>query len=301
MSQYLTEKKQPTYQYTDFLATTLAKIYPFLKLETIGYSWAGRNLYTLTIGNPKDCVLYTAATHGSEWITTLVLYRFIEDLCHHLRADTLFSSIRLEPLFKEKGVTFLPVVNPDGVEINLLGYMSAGNFDSLVATAAKGQYQTWNANARGVDLNHNFDARWQDIKKMELNHGINAPAPHQFGGPFPESELETYALTKLCRERKFSSAFALHAQGEEIYYKFEDYDPPKAELMAKVLAASSGYALVTQEGLASYGGFKDWFIEEFERPAFTIELGKGQNPLPLETLDPIYNGIYEMLLLGLLF
>lgn len=301
MSQYLTEKKNPTYQYTDFLANTIAKVYPFVSLETIGYSWAGRNIYALTIGNRDDRVLYTAATHGSEWLTTLVLYRFLEDLCRHYRAGTAFSSIRLDTLFQEKGATFVPVVNPDGVEINLTGYMGAGTFDSLVEAAAKDGCTTWNANARGVDLNHNFDARWDDLKNMEQKHGIICPAAKQYGGPAPESELETYALTKYCREHHFSSAFALHSQGEEIYYKFEDYDPPKADLMAKVLSASSGYALVMQEGLASYGGFKDWFIREFNHPAFTVEIGRGQNPLPIDLLDQIYHQISEMLLLGILF
>lgn len=301
MSQYLTEKKKPVFQYTDFLANTLSKVYPFVSLETIGYSWAGRNLYALTIGNRDNRVLYTAATHGSEWLTTLVLYRFLEDLCRHYRAGTAFSSIRLDSLLEEKGATFIPVMNPDGVEINLMGYMGAGSFDTLVESIAKDSTSTWNANARGVDLNHNFDARWEDLKQMEQEKGITAPAPRQYGGPSPESELESYALAKYCREHYFSSAFALHSQGEEIYYKFEDYDPPKAELMAKVLSASSGYALVQQEGLASYGGFKDWFIKTFCRPAFTIEIGRGENPLALDLLDQVYQQVYEMLLLGMLF
>ncbi len=301
MSQYLTEKKYPTYQYTDFLANTLAKVYPFLELETIGYSWAGRNLYAITIGNRDNRVLYTGATHGSEWLTSLVLYRFLEDLCQHYRSGRPFSSIRLQPLFAEKGATFLPVLNPDGVEINLNGCQGAGSFDYLVETTAANDYANWNANARGVDLNHNFNARWEDLRNMEREKGIDAPGPRQYGGPSPESELETYALTKYCRDNDFTAAFALHSQGEEIYYQFEDYDPPKAELMAKILSASSGYALVRQEGLASYGGFKDWFISTFNRPAFTIELGLGKNPLPLDMLHQIYEQVYEMLLLGILF
>ena len=51
------------------------------------------------------------------------------------------------------------------------------------------------------------------------------------------------------------------------------------------------------EGLASLGGFKDWFIGEFNRPGFTVELGKGQNPLPMSDLDDIYCRVEEMLTL----
>ena len=53
--------------------------------------------------------------------------------------------------------------------------------------------------------------------------------------------------------------------------------------MAEVLASSSGYRLSRQQGLASHGGMKDWFIREFSRPGFTVELGKGVNPLPLSS------------------
>lgn len=301
MSQYLTEKKNPSYQYTDFLANTISKVYPFVELETIGYSWAGRNIYALTVGSKENRVLYTAALHGSEWLTTLVLYRFLEDLCRHYRAGKPFSSIQLDSLFREKGAAFIPVANPDGVEINLTGYMGAGTFDTLVESAAKDGYSSWNANARGVDLNRNFDASWEEMKHKDEPESLLAPALKQYCGPSTESELETYALTKYCRENFFSAAFALHSPGEEIYYQCDNFNPPKSELMAKVLSASSGYALVRGEGPASYGSFKNWFIREFNKPAFQIQAGQGENPLPLDFLDQIYDQVSEMLLLGFLF
>lgn len=38
----------------------------------------------------------------------------------------------------------------------------------------------------------------------------------------------------------------------------------------------------------SYAGYKDWFIQDFRQPGFTVELGQGVNPLPLEQFDEIY-------------
>ncbi|NLA77634.1 MAG: gamma-D-glutamyl-meso-diaminopimelate peptidase, partial [Clostridiales bacterium] len=76
--------------------------------------------------------------------------------------------------------------------------------------------------------------------------------------------------------------------------------PERSYLMAKILAASSEYKLVKNEGLCSHGGFKDWFIEEFSRPAFTVEMGLGKNPLPLSDFEDIYKKIEEMLLLSVL-
>ena len=69
-------------------------------------------------------------------------------------------------------------------------------------------------------------------------------------------------------------------------------------MMAKILADSCPYTLVTNAGLASHGGFKDWFIEDFGRPGFTLEIGKGENPLPPSDLYAIYDKLYELFLLS---
>lgn len=68
--------------------------------------------------------------------------------------------------------------------------------------------------------------------------------------------------------------------------------------MARILSCSSGYTVSSPEGLACGGGFKDWFVEKFRRPAFTVEVGKGRNPLPIEALDGIYEKLREMLVLA---
>ena len=67
--------------------------------------------------------------------------------------------------------------------------------------------------------------------------------------------------------------------------------------MAQIMAASSGYALDVPSPIATGGGFKDWFIKEFERPAFTVEIGLGENPLPISELDSIYKAVREMMIL----
>ena len=68
-------------------------------------------------------------------------------------------------------------------------------------------------------------------------------------------------------------------------------------MMAHILADACGYRLADPEGLAVGGGFKDWFIETFDRPAFTVECGRGRNPLPLSDLGPLYRRLREMLVL----
>ena len=69
--------------------------------------------------------------------------------------------------------------------------------------------------------------------------------------------------------------------------------------MAEIMSSVSGYALDTPTGLAVGGGFKDWFIIRFRRPAFTVEVGLGENPLPTENIEKIYNDLLEMMVLSI--
>ena len=151
-----------------------------------------------------------------------------------------------------------------------------------------------------MDLNHNFDAGWTALHEQERAAGILGPAPTRYGGPHPESEPETAALVRLCRATPFRLVLALHTQGEEIYWRYGDRTPPRSRMMAEVLAASSGYTVASPEGLAAHGGFKDWFINTFARPGFTLEMGKGRNPLPLTDFEQLYAKAREMLLIAAL-
>ena len=70
--------------------------------------------------------------------------------------------------------------------------------------------------------------------------------------------------------------------------------------MAQILASSSGYALSEPEGIASHGGLKDYFIQKYRRPGFTIEVGRGKNPLPPSDAPAIYEKIREMMTLAMI-
>jgi g-D-glutamyl-meso-diaminopimelate peptidase len=52
------------------------------------------------------------------------------------------------------------------------------------------------------------------------------------------------------------------------------------------------------EGVASYAGYKDWFIQDWRRPGYTIEVGLGKNPLPISQFNKIYADNLNMLLLS---
>ena len=50
---------------------------------------------------------------------------------------------------------------------------------------------------------------------------------------------------------------------------------------------------------SGYAGYKDWFILQFDLPGYTIEVGKGTNPLPLSQFDEIYRDNVGILALGM--
>ncbi len=272
--------------------------YGFLTRDTIGESRCTRPIDLLCIGNRKKQVLFTAAYHGMEWITTLLLLKFTDELCFSVMTGKSMCGIRVGSFLNQRGLAIVPCINPDGVEIQINGAASAGEYYDTVMKASGGNTSRWQSNAAGVDINHNFSANWDALKKLEIENGINAPSPTRYGGEFPESEPESRSIASYCRTGNIEHALAFHSQGEEIYWDFGNYHDTEALKMAKIMAHSSGYKIAQPEGLACGGGFKDWFVEKFRRPAFTVEVGLGKNPLPSSDLDSIYNKIREMLTLA---
>lgn len=274
--------------------------YRFLAAAPIGRSVLGRSLWGLTLGSGRERVLMAAAFHGQEWLTSLICLRLCEEICNALRNRRDLDGWDLHRALAGRCLVFIPLVNPDGVQIALRGADSAGEFAAMVHAAGGDEQGRWQANARGVDINHNFNAGWEELQQEEKKRGICGPCARQWGGPAPESEPETRALTALCSRGDFRHVVALHSQGEEIYWQYGERTPPSAKLMAMVMASASGYAVAAPGGLAAHGGFKDWFIKETGRPGFTIELGKGKNPLPITEFEDMYLKAREMLMIALM-
>lgn len=274
--------------------------FDFVKCKKIGKSVLNRNLISLSVGCEKNQVLWLGAFHGMEWITGVIILKFFKNLCYHIKNDEKIFGVDIKKSLQERGLMVVPFVNPDGIEISISGSEAAENYKSLAEKFEKNSDKFWQANARGVDLNHNYNAGWDLLKKMEISNGITSPASTRFGGEFPESEPETQAIVNLCRKFNFEYAVAFHSQGEEIYWNFGEKIPKNSRHIANKLALSSEYNLSEPEGLAVGGGFKDWFITEFNKPAFTVEVGKGKNPLPISEFDSIYQKIEKMLYISAL-
>lgn len=284
------------------LCVALCCRYPSLRLATLGTSVLGHDLPALVLsGHPAGeirRVLIAAAFHGQEWLTALCALRLCEELCLAEKSRLPLCGFPVSKALRQRQIWIVPMVNPDGVEIARYGSRAAGEYAPFAAASGADVPGLWQANARGVDINHNFNAGWEEMQALAAAAGKTVPGPRQYSGALPESEPETRALTDLCRRYTFRHVVALHSQGEEIYWRYDPWTPPQSRFIAQVLGAASGYTVADPEGLASHGGFKDWFIRCFQRPGFTIELGKGQNPLPLADFEEIYEKAREMLVLS---
>lgn len=287
----------PDYKTRQEIINELCDKYSFIKHSYAGKSVCGRCIDVLHIGNTKNRVLYCGGFHGSEYLTILALLKFLEECAESVKNNVSSEEYNIGDSLKIRGLTIVPCVNPDGVEIALNGSDSALGYKPLVEKVCNNT-DKWQANARGVDINHNFNAGWCELKQRELSRNIKSPSPTRFGGNCPESEPETKALTRLCRTIDFERAVALHSQGREIYCSFGKNTPVLSFRLASMFSEASGYNIAFPEEIATGGGFKDWFIEKFRKPALTIEMGLGENPLPLSAFEEEYKIMRNILCLG---
>lgn len=289
-----------TYSVYENLIKELNDRYECLKITTCGKSLLGKGIFAFVIGEGKKNVVYVGGTHGVEWLTSLLLLKFAENLAIACENEEMLSGFDIKDILENKKLIIIPELNPDGIEIAIKGASACGKYKESDYEICKGDFSYWSANGRGVDINHNFNADWYALREAEKEAGINSPAPTRYGGLFPESEPETAAITRLCRRIPVEMLITFHSQGEEIFYEYGKNTPEKALHIAKIFSALTDYTLVKNEGLYSSGGLKDWFIEEFSRPAFTVEIGKGKNPLPLEDVEGIYEKLESMMVVGLM-
>lgn len=279
--------------------SSILKKHPFAKSFFIGKSVLGRKISVLCIGNPVGSVLFAGATHGSEWLTGLVLFRFFDEVCEAFEKGEKLCGINVSKAIGNRGFSVIPVFNPDGVEINLIGSKGAFSSARQIERLSKGDYVHWNANARGVDINHNFGAGWQELREEERKNRIFGPAPGKYGGPRAFSEPETRAVCGFCSTFDIKRLYSFHSQGEEVYWYYGRKTPIISRDIAEEFAKTCGYKTAFPSGMASRGGFKDWYIERFGRPGFTVEIGKGENPLPLSDFEEIYQKLKPALVKAL--
>lgn len=281
----------------------MKKKYSFLKIGNIGYSVLGKPIPYIQLGSGKKEVMYVGSFHANEWITSMLLMKFIENYCVEYENNGFLYGYSVKEIFNNTSIYIIPMLNLDGVDL-VTGVINqnTGIYNQFKDISLKFPGipfpNGWKANFNGVDLNLQFPAGWNNARKIKFEQGYTSPAPRDFVGFGPLTEPEALAIYNFTLIHNFSLVLAYHSQGEVIYWQFQSYNPPRSREIGERLSDASGYSLEETPYNSSFAGFKDWFIQDYNKPGYTIEVGLGENPLPISQFPKIYNDNIGILILS---
>lgn len=278
--------------------------YPFFRGEVLTRTAYGRPVEALAVGGGSRVVLYSAAHHANEWITATVLLRFAEELASAAAAGGQIGGYDARQLLRRCTLHLVPMVDPDGVDL-VTGALGPGKdgYESARRIAARFPGipfpDGWKANLTGVDLNLNYPAGWEEARRIKFAQGYTGPAPRDYVGEAPLDQPETKALARYTARINPALVLAYHSQGQEIYWQYQNITVPGAEALGRRMAAVSGYTLADTPYNSSFAGYKDYFILRYRKPGYTVEVGLGENPLPLSQFPEIYRDNLGILTLAM--
>lgn len=271
----------------------LAVRYPFLSLFSIGKTVMNKNIPLFTIGRGKTEVFYNAAHHANEWITTPVLLKFLEEYSYQFSIGGSVYNTAAAELYNKATLYIAPMVDLDGVDlVNGVVYNQKylSNAEKIAEEYPDIIYPSgWKANIVGTDLNLQYPANWDKAKTVKYEMGFTSPAPRDFVGYAPLNQPESRTIYNYTKSRNFSLTLSYHSQGKLVYWKYLDYEPENSRKIAEYFGKVSGYSVEETPYVSGFAGYKDWFIQEYNKPGYTIEVGKGKSPLPLSQFDEIYS------------
>ena len=271
----------------------LTQRYSSCRSEDLTTTAYGRPVTALIIGTGPRKVFYSASHHANEWITTPVVLKFVEDFADAIENGGRLAGVDARELAEAVTVYTVPMVNPDGVDL-VTGAVAPGTIPYVSAQILADYYpdipfpEGWKANLLGVDLNLQYPAGWLQAREIKFGQGYTRPGPRDYVGRAPLNQVESRAMAEYTEAIDPALVLAFHTQGKVIYWQFGEEEVPGARELGERMAQVSGYTLADTPYESSFAGYKDWFIQEFRRPGYTVEVGQGQNPLPISQFDEIY-------------
>ncbi|WP_017728090.1 M14 family metallopeptidase [Halalkalibacterium ligniniphilum] len=299
-NQKFTYEKNPYECVCEYGPSDLEKDLPELekrgvKQSIIGYSVMKKPIYAFKLGSGPVSIFYSGGWHANEWLTTKFLITFLCKLANVRSKNEKLFGYDVNTWLRKVTLHVVPLVNPDGVELVQQGIYPSHPFYNEVLSINKGsqQFDHWSSNIRGVDLNHQWPAGWEE----EAKESPQQPWSRHYSGSAPLTEPEARAVYEYTLWYNFAYVLAFHSQGQVIYWGYRNLEPLESEEMVTRLSLVSSYSPIRTAD--SDGGYKDWFIQETGRPGFTIEVGVGINPLPFKAFSEIWSNNVMLALEGL--
>jgi len=288
----------------ELICEGMAARFPFVDIGVVGRSVMNKPIVMLKIGKGENKVFYNASHHANEWITTPMLLKFTEEYVNEVIKAGYIGDTNAEYTFDNTTLYVIAMVNPDGVDL-VTGAMEKDGEAYYDVLRLANNYPLipfpsgWKSNISGVDLNLNYPAMWEQAKEQKFAAGFTLPGPRDFVGYSALDQPETRTIYNISRSLLFDLTLSLHTQGEEIYWRFGSYQPEGGKELGEKMAEVSGYTLTDPEKFQSFAGYKDWFIMTYLKPGYTIEAGRGVNPLPIEKFTEIYPSVKNILVVAL--
>lgn len=270
----------------------LTAAYPdLISYESIGQTKYGRKLWAIKLGRGESTLFLNGSHHAREWITTSLLMKMIDTYAVAYYNNAEVSKYNIRELLDHVSIWFVPMVNPDGVTLSQQG--TAGLPASLVKTLKQyngnsTNFNRWKANMQGIDLNRQYPAKWNSISNPKAY-----PWYQNYNGTHAAQAAEVQSMMDFTYKIDPELTISYHSSGQILFWHFNTPSKNLArdKAIATVLSKLTGYSLVQPVKNPSGGGYKDWFIQEFGRPGFTIEVAKyvGERNVPLSA----FNGIWS--------
>ncbi len=270
-------------------------------------SYDNRDIPVIYVGNRKadNNVMITASIHGREYITSDLVMKQLGMLLAAAEQNACYDGRPMRDWLNQVCFVFVPMCNPDGVSISQFGVdglrdeslkqcvMQAYNNDlaaGLSDASLDFAYFTrrWKANARGVNLNQNFNAIWARLPGMPSPGDAMNPASFAaymssgaFKGVAPCSEIEARMLTVLANQRHYEAALHYHAMGKVLYWDIRNNKLREhCRDLANHVSSLTGYTLqISDDG----GGYKDYFHLKSD-PAASLTIEVGETPAPVNVV-----------------
>ncbi len=292
------------YSYSDLCEDleALKTAYPGkLDYKELAVTADGRKVFAVVAGNPDAdrAIIIQAGIHAREYMTSQLVMNQLEFyLAYADEGD--YGQRNAGAMLDEVAVWIVPMANPDGIAISQYGmdgirevsirsdvqewYRRDRASGATIYTFAD-YLKYWKANARGVDLNRNFDYGFREYV------GAAEPGAQKYKGSAAGSEAETAALVRLTEEVKPVLTISYHATGSVIYWDYGQTGElrERCESMVKKISQVNGneirYASSDKQDAAGYG---DWCVMSKGIPSATIEIGVGTAPLGISEYSDIW-------------
>jgi hypothetical protein len=293
-------------QLTDRLQTLAANHPDLVSLSVPGKSVDNRNIWSVTLGTGDKNVLVTGAMHAREWLTTPVL---AEIVALYIKEYNNGATIKGEPvkhILDEYSITFIPMLNPDGVTLVQKG---ADAFPGRKAQLLKmnhpswgSDFRIWKANIKGVDLNRNYNAVWDEPVPKTESISLS-PSYSFYKGPSPESEPETKVVTNWVHANKPELILDFHSSGEYLYWYYNQTGTvlERDKAIAQALVNTSGYRMEPIYNKTSGTTFQRWGNSVMNITNFCVEIGnKSSTDLTMDDFSRSFKQTRYLPLVGIL-